>query len=95
MLLDIIDDGLGDKIADAHLPPEEEADLGARDVILDELLDLPDIVLPGLQAAEGVLEIGAGALDDEAAVAAEDVVEVGLGPDAGRGHGLDEVGAGE
>jgi hypothetical protein len=49
VLLNVMNDGDGDKIANAHLTPEEKSDLGAAHVILDELLDNVDILLPWLQ----------------------------------------------
>ena len=50
MLLDITDDGHGDEVANAHFTAQEQSDLGAAHVILDELLDDMDVLLPWLQA---------------------------------------------
>lgn len=48
VLLNIVNDGDRDKVAHTHLTPEEQSNLGAANIILDELLDNVDIVLPGL-----------------------------------------------
>jgi hypothetical protein len=65
VLLDIVNDGDGDEVADTHLTPEEESDLGATDIILDELLDNVDIVLPGLQTGQSLIDVCATALDNK------------------------------
>lgn len=65
VVLDVVDDGDGDQIAHAHLAAQEEADLGAADIVLDELLDDVDVVFPGLQGCEGLVDVGAAAFDDE------------------------------
>lgn len=62
VFLDILHDGFWDEIPDRHVAAQEEADLGGGDVILDELLDHPDVVLPGLEGGEGLVDVGAGAL---------------------------------
>lgn len=48
VLLNVMDDRHRDEIANTHLPPQKETDLGAADIVLDELLDDIDIVLPRL-----------------------------------------------
>lgn len=48
MFLDVTDNGHGDKVTNAHLSAKEEADLGAADIVLDELLDYIDIFFPRL-----------------------------------------------
>ena len=48
VLFDVVDDGDGDQVADAHLPTQKETDLGAADVVLDKLLDDIDVVFPWL-----------------------------------------------
>ena len=49
---------------------------------MDNLLDHPNILFPLLQGGKSGVDVGAVALDDECAVAAKDVLEVFLGPDA-------------
>lgn len=65
VLFDVADDRYGDQITHAHLAAQEEADLGAADVVLDELLDDIDVVFPRLQGREGLVNVGAAAFDDE------------------------------
>jgi ribosome assembly protein YihI (activator of Der GTPase) len=65
VLLNVMDDRHRDEIAHTHLTPQKETDLGAADIVLDELLDDIDIVLPRLQAGQGLINIGAAALYDE------------------------------
>lgn len=65
VLLNVVDDGHGDEVAHAHLPPEEKPDLSAADVVLDELLNHIDSVLPGLQARQRLVDIGAAAFHNE------------------------------
>ena len=65
VLFDVVDDGNGDQVADAHLPTQEETDFGAADVVLDELLDDIDVVFPWLQGCQGFVDVGSAALDDE------------------------------
>lgn len=65
VLFDVMDDRDGDEIADAHLPSQKESDLGAADIVLDELLDDIDVVFPGLEGCEGFVDVGSAAFDDE------------------------------
>jgi hypothetical protein len=65
VMLNIVNDGDRDKVAHTHLTPEEESNLGAANIILDELLDNVDIVLPGLQTGQSLIDICATALDNE------------------------------
>ena len=48
MFLNVVDDRHGNEIANAHFPTKEETDFRAADIVLDELLDDVDIVLPRL-----------------------------------------------
>lgn len=48
VLLDIANHRNGDQVANAHLTPQKQTDLGAAYVVLDELLDDVYIVAPGL-----------------------------------------------
>ena len=48
VLLDIANDRNGNQVADAHLTPQEQTDLGTANVVLDELLDDVDVVAPWL-----------------------------------------------
>lgn len=65
MLLNIMDDRDRDKISNTHLTSQEETDLGATDIVLDELLDDVDVVLPRLQAGQSLVDIGATAFHNE------------------------------
>jgi hypothetical protein len=49
MLLNVMNDGNWDEVAHTHLTPQEESDLCAANIILNELLDNMDVILPGLQ----------------------------------------------
>lgn len=49
VLFNVFDHRLGDQVADAHVALAEQADLCAGNVVLDELLDDVDVVLPSLQ----------------------------------------------
>ena len=53
---------LGNEIPNTHIPSQEQSDLGRGDIVLDELLDDPDIVFPGLEGAEGFVYVCSGAL---------------------------------
>lgn len=72
-----------------------QPDLRAAHVVLEHLLDDVDVAPPPLQARQRLVDVGARALDDEGAEAAEDMLEVGRAPDLGLAHGLDEVRPGE
>ena len=65
VLLDVMDNGNGNQIADTHLTAQEESDLGAADVVLNELLDDVDVVFPALQGSQSFVNIGATAIDNE------------------------------
>ena len=65
VLLNVMDDGDWNEIANTHLTAQEEPNLGAADIILNELLDNMDVVLPGLQAGQGFIDISTTALNDE------------------------------
>lgn len=54
---------LGDKIADGHVATAEQADLSGGYVVLDQLLDDPNVVLPFLQGGEGFVYVRASALE--------------------------------
>jgi hypothetical protein len=49
VFVDVIDDLVGDVVADALAPLAEQADLGGRDVVLDELRDDADVLPPLLE----------------------------------------------
>ena len=55
--LDVLHDGLRDEVADGHVAAAEEADLGGGDVVLDELLDDPNVVFPRLEGREGFVDV--------------------------------------
>lgn len=65
VLLDVVDDGDGDQVAHAHFSTQEETDLGAADVVLDQLLDNVDVVFPRLQSCKRFVDIGSTAFHDE------------------------------
>lgn len=65
VLFDVVDDGNGDQVADAHLTTQEETDLGAADVVLDELLYDIDVVFPWLEGCQGFVDVGSAAFDNE------------------------------
>ena len=65
MLLDVVNNRYRNQIAHAHLTPKEKADFRAADIVLNELLDDVDVVLPWLQGCEGLVDIGSAAFDDE------------------------------
>lgn len=49
VLLNIVNDRRGNEIADTHLTAQEQSDFGAAYVVLNELLDDVDVVLPRLE----------------------------------------------
>lgn len=65
MLLNIVDDGRRNEITDTHLTAQKQANLGATDIVLDELLNDVDVVLPGLETGKGLIYIGTTALNDK------------------------------
>lgn len=65
MLLNVMNDWNWDEITHTHLTSQEESNLCAANIILNELLDDMDIVFPGLQAGQGFIDIGATALHNE------------------------------
>lgn len=65
VLFDIVDHRHGNKIPHAHLAPQEETNLGTTNIVLDELLDDVDVVLPGLETGECLINISSTALNNE------------------------------
>jgi hypothetical protein len=55
VLVDVINDLVRDIITDALSALTEKADLGGRDIVLDELGNNTNVVLPLLQADKGVI----------------------------------------
>lgn len=86
VLLNIPDHVIRREVVDAHLPPQEQPDLGTRDLIRDHLGDVVDLVLPLLEAGQRLVDVGACPLNDEDTEVAQDVLEVAGAPDAGLGH---------
>lgn len=64
MVFDIVNDLLRHEIPDRHVSPTEQSDLSGGNVVLDQLLDDPDIVSPLLQGSKSLVNVGAGALRD-------------------------------
>lgn len=71
------------QIPHAQVLLQKQPHLGRADVVLDDLADDPDVALVLAQRGERLINVGAGALDDEGAVRAEDGVEVLGRPEAG------------
>jgi hypothetical protein len=65
VLLNVVDDWDRNEIANTHLTAQEEPNLGTADVVLNELLDDMNVVLPGLQAGQGFIDISTTAFNDE------------------------------
>jgi hypothetical protein len=65
MLLNVMNDWHWDEVANTHLTPQKESDLGAAYVILNKLLNDMDVVLPGLQTGKGFIDICATTLHNE------------------------------
>lgn len=65
VLFDVVNDWDGNEIAHAHLASQEKPNLGAADIVLNELLDHIDVVLPWLQRRQSLVNIGAAAFHDE------------------------------
>jgi len=55
VFVDVVDDLVGDVVADALTPLAEEPDLGGRDVVLDELRDHADVLPPLLELYERIV----------------------------------------
>lgn len=62
MFYNVVDDGLRDEVADAHVALAEEADLCAGNVVLHELLDDMNVLLPLLESGEGFVNVCSGSL---------------------------------
>lgn len=65
VLLNVFDDRGGDQVPDAHFPAEEKPDLGAANVVLNQLLDDMDVVPPWLQGRQRFVNISSAAFDNE------------------------------
>jgi hypothetical protein len=74
--LDILDHGTREEVANGETTLEEEADLGGRHVVLDQLADQVNVVPPTWQVLNALLDIRASTLDDESTIAAKNVVEL-------------------
>ena len=110
VLVDVVDHLVGNVVADALASLAEEANLGRRHVVLDELRNNADVVPPLLQLHEGVIwyksviqgiagseehtDISAAAFEDKGAVVAQDPAQILTSPQSRCAHGLDQVGAG-
>ena len=55
VLVDVVDDLVGNVVADALTPLAEEADLGGGDIVLNELRDYADVLLPLRELNERVV----------------------------------------
>lgn len=55
MLVDVVDNLIGNVVTNALPALAEQADLGRRNIVLDKLWDDPNVVLPFLQADERVV----------------------------------------
>lgn len=55
MLVDVVDDLVRDVVANALAALAEEADLGGRDIVLDELRNNTNVVLPLLKADKSII----------------------------------------
>lgn len=88
MLTDVLDDGAWDEVLDRHALADEQADLGGRDIVPDQLGDQIDPVPVHRQWGLGVHGIGEltlvyfrlGSFDDVASELSEDVMEIMFGP---------------
>ena len=66
----------GEEVTDGHASTEEEPDLCRRDVVLDGLADKEDVVSPRSQSVEGLVDVGAGPLDNKSTVSAENTLKL-------------------
>ena len=55
MLVDVVNDLIGNVVTDALSALTEESNLGGRDIVLDELRNNANVVLPLLKADKGVI----------------------------------------
>lgn len=65
VLLDVVDDRDRDQVAHAHLSTQEQADFGATDIVLDQLLNNVNVIFPWLEGCESFVDIGSTAFHDE------------------------------
>jgi hypothetical protein len=71
-----LDHRIRNQVPDAEVLLQEQPDFGGADVVLNHLVDDPDVVLILPQRLEGLVDVGARAFDDESPVAAQDRVQV-------------------
>jgi hypothetical protein len=64
MLLNVLHNLLRDQVSNRHVSPTEESDLGRADVVLHELLNDPNVVLPLLQSCQCFIDVCAASLGD-------------------------------
>ena len=62
VLFNVFDDGLRDEISDAHVALAEKTNLRAGNVVLHELLNDMDILLPLLESGKCLIDVGSGSL---------------------------------
>ena len=55
MFVDVVDNFVGNVVADALTALAEEADLGRRHIVLDELRDNVDVISVLLEADKGIV----------------------------------------
>lgn len=55
MFVDVVDDLVGNVVTDTLTPLAEQANLGGRDIVLDELGDDANVVSPLLQLNKGIV----------------------------------------
>ena len=62
VVLNVLDDGLWDEVANAHVALAEKSNLCAGNVILDQLLHDVNVVLPLLEGGESLINVGSSSL---------------------------------
>lgn len=74
--LNIPDDAIRQQVVHRHASPEEEPDLGGRDVVVDHLPYDENVLPPRAQVLERFVDIRACSLDNKGAEAAKDDVKL-------------------
>lgn len=108
VLIDVVDDLVGNVVANALASLPEEADLGGRYVVLDELGNNANVLPVLLEADKGIIwgvlakrwrsivrsltNICTAAFKDESAIVTQNPAEILARPESGSAHGLDQVG---
>ena len=74
ILLDIVDDCVRKQVPNRETSSQEKANLGTRYIVLNQLRDEIDVVLPSGKAVGGLIHTRASTLYDQATVASQNML---------------------